>query len=565
MTPEEIAKLKQLAADNGILPLGGADEIAAALNSPRVKIALPGDERELIHFAEECGDELKKRDFYRRDRLPVGINREKARLDAVTPQALRSMAQKHIVFFKTKEVGNGSAARSIDIVKTMNVDTARGLLESWDFLDKLPDIERVNPIRMPVMRRDGRIDLAPPGYFSEGGIYTLDRDVVYDEEMTLERAKEVIGVELLGELPFHDAGRSLAVQVAAMLTVFGASLLPRGAARPGFIYTANAPDAGKSLAAKMAIIPVLGKANSRAMPRKEETRKVLDQIAMEAWTTVLFDNVKGTLGGEDIEAFMSAERWSGRVIGEKGGFEVDNVTTCFFTGNDSKPTADMQQRCLFVELFLEEIDPSKRVIKRSLTGVELAEPKLRSEICSALWAMIKHWDASGRPPAKSSMPKCPTWSAIIGAIVVCAGFGDPCAKADVKSARTGVYEMQELVKHLAKSSPAPVQVNETMELGSAPAVVDEEAVKPKAWTFSEIMDEVKENAFFENLELHGKKGDAEELFDAEGAISPAGRSFFGRFLSTFDGRLFAGESGERLRWVVRGKGNQKRYLVVREG
>src|SRR5262249_21749510 len=160
-------------------------------------------------------------------------------------------------------------------------------------------------------RRDGRIELAPIGYFNEERIYTLQSDVMFDETMDIERAKRVIH-DLLCEFPFHDDGRSLAVQVAAMLTVFCACMLPKGAPRPGFNYTANDSDAGKTLAAKVAIIPIHGKANIRAMPRKDETRKVLDQLALDATTTIVFDNVRGTLGGEDIEAFMSAARWKGR-------------------------------------------------------------------------------------------------------------------------------------------------------------------------------------------------------------------------------------------------------------
>ena len=554
MSPEDIKRLEVFAAEKGILPLGSGDEIAAALNSSRPKVRLLGDDHELIFFAQECGEILRKNDFYRRDRTAVGINRERARLDAITPQALRSLTQRHIVFFKEKEIGNGSSARSIQIVKTMNVDTARGLLESWEFLDRLPEIDRVNPIRLPVLRRDGRIDLAPPGYLADARIFTLDEGVVYDEEMTFARAQEVIR-ELLCEFPWHDDGRSLAVQVAAMMTVFGACLIPTGAARPGFVYTANDSDAGKSLAAKVAIILTHGKANVRAFPRKEETRKVLDQLAMEAQTTVLFDNVKGTLGGEDIEAFMSAARWQGRILGEKGGFEVDNVTTCFFTGNESRPTRDMAQRCLFVELFLEDIDSSARKIKRVLTDKILAEPAMRSEACSAMWALVKEWDARGRPAPTNMMPKCPEWSLTIGAIVEHSGFGDPHAKPDIKSARTGVNEMQELVKHLWGSVGAVVQG----ELGEAAAA------DRKQWAFSDIMDEVQEKGFFEALEIHGRKGDSEEMFDKDGALTMAARSFFGRFLAGFDGRLFTGLSGERLRWVVQGKGNQRKYLVVREG
>lgn len=541
MSPDEIAKLQRLAAENGILPLGGVEEIAAALNSQRPKIRLPGDNRELLHFAQDVGDELAKHDFYRRDRMPVGINRENARLDMISPQALRSMAQEHIVFFKAKEIGSGKDAATIEIVKTMNVDTSRGVLEAWAFVDKLPEIQRVNPIRLPVMRRDNRIELAPRGYFSEGRIFTLDGGVTYDETMTLERAKEVL-LALLGEFPWHDDGRSLRVHIAAMLTVFGACLLPKGAKRPGFIYTANDSDAGKTLCATTAIIPVYGKLNLRGYPRKEEMRKVLDGLAQEAASAVLFDNVKGTLGGEDIEAFMSASRWTGRILGEKGMFEADNVTTCFFSGNEAKPTRDMMQRCLFVELFLADIDSSKRKIKRLLTDSVLAQAELRSEICSALWALVKHWDAQGRPASKTIMPKCPEWSQIIGAIVTCAGYGDPCEKPDIKSTRGGAYEMQELVRRLAPAEPE----------------------RREEWTFAQIMDVVTKEGLFEDLEIHGKKGDAEDLFDSEGALTPAARSFFGRFLVSFDGRLFASEGGERLRWVVQGKGNQRKYFVIAE-
>jgi hypothetical protein len=79
------------------------------------------------------------------------------------------------------------------------------------------------------------------------------------------------------------------------------------------------------------------------------------------------------------------------------------------------------------------------------------------------------------------------------------------------------------------------------------------------------MEEVKKHGLFENLEIHGKKGDSEDLFDAEEDLTPAGRSFFGRFITGFDGRLFTGVSGERLRWKVEGKGNSKKYIVLREG
>jgi hypothetical protein len=541
MSPAEIDRIRQLAREAGILPMGSEDEIAEALNSKRVKIRLPGDNRELVHFAGEIGEELKAKDFYRRDRTPVGINWDKARLEPISAQAFRTLSQRHLVFFKEKKIEGEEENRVIQIVKTMIVDTARAVLESWDFIDRLPEIERVNPIRLPVMRGNGAIQLAPAGYFAEARTYTLEGGVSYDEEMTYDRAREVIGNDLLGEMPYHDKGRSRSVHVAAMMTTFACGLLPRRSQRPGFVFTANDSDAGKTLCAKIAIIPVHGKVSPRGLPRKEEMRKVLDQLAMEAAPVILFDNVKGTLGGEDLEAFMSAALWQGRILGEKGGFEVENVTTCFFSGNDAQPTRDMAQRCLFVELFLEDIDSSQRKIRNVLTDARLAEPELRNRVCSALWTLVKAWDAAGRPAPPSVMPKCPEWSAMIAGIVARAGFGDPCVKPEIKSVRSYATEMQELVRKLA---PEDADVED--------------------WTFKQIMEEVKEETLFENVEIFNGKGEQQPLYGSDGEPSPAARSFFGKLFGRFDQRLFAGVDGGRLRFSVEGKGNGRKYLVTRE-
>jgi len=75
----------------------------------------------------------------------------------------------------------------------------------------------------------------------------------------------------------------------------------------------------------------------------------------------------------------------------------------------------------------------------------LSSDKLRSEVCSALWTLVKAWDAAGRPGPTSRMPKCPEWSEIIGAIVEHAGFGNPCAKPEIASSGGDVRDMQKLI------------------------------------------------------------------------------------------------------------------------
>jgi hypothetical protein len=293
--------------------------------------------------------------------------------------------------------------------------------------------------------------------------------------------------------------------------------------------------------AKSAITPVTGEISERAFPRREETRKALDQLAVDGVPVVLFDNVKGRLGGEEIEAFMTSTRRSGRIIGEGGGFNVPNVTTCFFTGNDFEVTRDMCQRCLFVDLFLAEIDSSQRRFKRIITEQLLADVTFRTEICSALCTMVRHWDAQGRPRGKTIMPKCPEWSAVIGGIVDAAGFGDCCAKPEIANSGGDILEMQKLVRELA------------------PGTADQSRS-----TFPEVISKIRELGLFEKLELRNREGEIQEVTDSEGNLTPAGRSHFGRLFRKFDQRLFPGEDGERLRWVVHGPKDNRKFLVVRE-
>lgn len=544
MNPTEREVLLKLAKENGILPMGDPEDLAVMLNSQRPKINLPGDNRELGQFAREVGEILCTRDLFRRDLTPVNVNHEKQRLDPMTPEKLRTWAEIHLVCFKEKQIAEGGgSARVIQIVKTMNLDSAKGVIASIQFQSQLPEIERVNPTRLPVMRTDGRIELVPNGYFAERKIYTIPDGLEYDEEMTLDQAKEVFA-DLLHDFPFKDGngGRSMAVAIAACLTMFGAGLLPQRALRPAFIYTANSPGAGKTLLAKVAIIAVTGSASPRSFPRHEEMKKILDVIAMDANTYVLFDNIKGQVGGEEIEAFITAPEWEGRILGESTKFRVDNTCTVFLTGNDSRTTQDMEERSLVVELFVQEADNRDRKIPRVIDDTFLGAPACRGKMCSAMWAMVKAWDGAGRPPAPTRLPRFEAWSDVIAAVTAFAGYGDPCRKREVVAGGGDVAEMRNLVDKLKPEPPVTVE----------------------DWNFAMIMDEVEKHGLFENVSLEHKKGEPADMYSEEGGLTPAARSFFGKFLARFNGRLFVGDGGEPLRFIVQGKGNQRKFYVENE-
>src|SRR5439155_24061946 len=181
--------------------------------------------------------------------------------------------------------------------------------------------------------------------------------------------------------------------IAAMFTMFCATMLSPRALRPGFLYLANAPGAGKTLLCKVAIVPIVGSCELRTLPRKEETRKVLDALAIEASLYAVFDNIRGMIQSEDVESFITSATWGGRPLGESKKFSVENVTTVFLTGNQTKTSDDMAERCLLVELFIQEADNRDRILPRVIDESFIV--KRRSEILSALWALLRAWDADG--------------------------------------------------------------------------------------------------------------------------------------------------------------------------
>ncbi|MDB6124518.1 MAG: hypothetical protein JWQ71_3511 [Pedosphaera sp.] len=196
--------------------------------------------------------------------------------------------------------------------KTMTSADAAGVLQSSQFLDQLQQVERFNAIRMPVKDRNGFLKLLEPGYDEFTRTFTADNSVPILDCMPIADAVEVMD-ELLREFPFPDGGRSKAVALASMLTVFGQGMLPRKSLRPCFIFLANMEGAGKTLLVKCATVPVLGCSPTGTTPSDEsEMAKTLLTAVMEAKSVIVFDNYKGRLNSASLEGFLTSQDWAGR-------------------------------------------------------------------------------------------------------------------------------------------------------------------------------------------------------------------------------------------------------------
>lgn len=398
--------------------------IQAMLNDTRPKVMLPGEDRLMSDVGAELGEHLADKLYLHANVIAAVMD---SKLESLSAQAFRTHVEKHVVLCKQRLT---TAAGLIQVGKTMSEGDARGLMASEQFRSRLRPLNRVNTCGLPVLRSNGALALLPEGYDAETRTLTIS-EVNYDHDMPFEDAVAVIR-DLFGEFSFADDGRSLAVAISALIGLFGKQLLPEEAVRPSFIYTKNAEGAGASTCASIAVVPVLGRMKREPMPDDEpEMRKTLITAVREGQQVVMFDNVKKQINSGVLDAFISAPRFGGRLLGSNETVDGPNVATVFITANEAGVSPDMRRRSLFVELHLEEERAETRKFKRPISDDVLVA--MRARILAACWSVVRFWDSQGRPLPSDGRDysSFPAWANVIGGIVESAGFGSPLQIADV--------------------------------------------------------------------------------------------------------------------------------------
>lgn len=518
-------------------------------------VELPREGRQLSAFARELGAIASTNGVFRREMVPVTINAEQLTMDALTPDRFRTYAETIAMPFKykiekRKDPATGAEERIYHKMPcTMQVDAARGTLMSDQFILQQRSLAKINAVRQPVIRKDGRIELLPQGYDKESEIYTMQSDVCI-EEWELDRA--VIFLRKLHE-EFPLDARGLAVHLAAMLSLFGSSLQEVTEQRMNFVYRSNSPGGGKGLLVKLCVIPVMGMCNVQTIPdSKEEFRKTLDSAAIGSVPYLFFDELEGNLKNNDLNAFMTTDYRTGRLMNSQRMFTCPKITICFLAGNNLSLSPDVARRTLMADLYVQESDIRDRTIKNVLSSKHLAKPAVRGDILSALWALIRFWDKAGRPGSSRVAPTFEDWSHLYGGIVEHAGFGSPLEPpADDTSPNTEDGDMKALVADLAKGLGIP-----DPEFGR----VD----KKQDYEFNQVIARCRElNAF--SWIIDGKiSKDTGEFECTHRAAAVMGKLFAGRFGGTIFRVKTSDDPDAKVLKVMfgkRGKNRHRKYSV----
>lgn len=418
-------------------PLPSDDDLAAMMADDRDTptplaqlgdkpgIQLPGDRRLISDFAAEIGDLLRAQNIYLRGGIPVRLNEKTHAFEPVEAEFLRTWAEKFLTCYQVRRTPDEVTFK---VCRTMTAGDAQAVLSAPQFMERLREVDILAAVPVPVIRPDGRIELTRPGYDAQAKVLT--ESALELPVMPLTVAKSALD-SILEEFCWADDGRSKAVTISAMLSIWAGSILPPGALRPFFIILGNAEGCGKGLLAKLAVMPTLGTFPATSAPAEEaEWKKYLLSIIMEGKRVAVLDNFRGHLKSAALEGFLTAQNWSDRILGVSKTFTGQNNCTMLLTGNQCTIGPDVRRRALIVELFMTAERAEDRIFKRKLEARQILE--MRADILGALWAIIRAWDAAGRPAPKRSHASFPDWADIFGGMVEFAGWHCPLDTAKLE-------------------------------------------------------------------------------------------------------------------------------------
>ena len=558
---------KGIAVEGPMPALPGLEDDAARPDLPQVKYP-DGWGRVLDDFAKDIGQVIGANGLYRRESVPVTINPETGFLEDMTAQRLRTYVERQV--FCYDDVSLGKKAGTKMVRRTMQVDEARGVLEADSFRYPLRRLRRVNFVRLPVFRADGKLELLPKGYDAESEILTMKGGLDYDENWDLERSIMFYD-KFLSEVPFEEP-RSRAVHMTAAVAMFGSALLPRGSKRLNFCYRSNKERSGKGLFLQSTIVGPYGPfVEVQAISdSKEEFRKVLDTEALNGSAYIFFDEVENRLKNRTLNAFITGTRWTGRLMNSQKKFAVDQQAILFIAGNNIELSPDLAGRFLLIDLYVTQADPQQRVIEHVIDESHLAQDAVRADLNAATWGIMRAWNEGigwdpkekkiikrdPRPEPSSVYRGFETFSRLFGGMIENAGYGNPMASTAAKI-NPDYADMLAVVERLAKD------VGRRAEYEFQQLIDVCREINAFEWHLDGKLTKVKIKELQKGVDTFGHPIESEVEIERERfELTAAKKSWFGKLFSDqYGGTEFTLSDGRRVQFGRRGTNRQRRYTI----
>ena len=291
-------------------------------------------------------------------------------------------------------------------------------------------------VTAPTLRPDGSL-IAESGYDAATGLF-LDfqgeQFTAIPDAPTMEQGKAALALlvrEVLENRCIGDdentgfAFASTAAKSAALSAILTALVRHTVPTAPLHLFSARRPGSGKSLLADSVSLIGTGKTATildLAQDGDEQEKRLL-AVFMAGDAVINLDNVELPLGGAHINKALTAETFTGRVLGLSQNATVPTTATWLATGNNVIVKEDLTRRVVLCQLDPQTESPEKREFTRNL--LEWI-PANRPMLVMAALTALRSYVVAGKP--KQSIPimgSFEDWHRLVRSALVWLGEADP--------------------------------------------------------------------------------------------------------------------------------------------
>jgi hypothetical protein len=407
-------------------PIGGANTSSSESLLP--EIILGGQLRDVTQKALDAlhtYEAIKRRMFVHFSMLSRVVRDEDDRpiVQQLNVASLKGDLSSSADFFRTKRI-NPEEVTMIPVSPSNEVAEQILALPPSDW--KFPVLKGVT--EAPVVAPDGSI-IDQPGYDKKLKVYYDPSEdlkgLKVPENVTQEDAKNAAKLlsRLIEEFPFEGQADK-ANMMGLFITPFIRHAF-KGDIQLALLDATN-PGTGKTFLAQLLAIIATGK-RTEARSQKgddDEWRKFILAVLLKCPQVVLIDNVRGTLASVSLEAALTSETISDRLLGVSKDVTATNTAVWVVTGNNLLIGGDLSRRCFRIRLIANDANPDERDNYEIPQILDYCEEH-RREFVEAILIMIKAWFQAGKPAPKTKISKADSfgnWMKMVGGILDYAGI-----------------------------------------------------------------------------------------------------------------------------------------------
>ena len=298
-----------------------------------------------------------------------------------------------------------------------------------EFGESIQELQEI--LACPTIMPDGT-PLVDPGYYPKQAIY-LDTSSLGDvnPDMGRDEALSILR-DLVHQFPFEKPAHE-SVALSALITPVVRGAIPGPV--PLILFDASTPSAGKTFLADISSLIATGKVAPRqAQVDEVEFEKRVTSILMNGARTVLIDNVKKPIGGATMDALLTSDVWSARILGISKMIKLRSRAMWMATGNNITIQGDLARRTLrcYLRPNMERPEEASGFKYPDIISHVKAN---RSLYISAAISLVRSYIVAGSPPQDiPPLGSFGAWSQTVRSSLVWAGMPDPVlTQAELRS------------------------------------------------------------------------------------------------------------------------------------